>query len=71
VHTGQAGTLARTVAAVAGGTVPVAVGIDEDTCLALPGPGARPEEGAVTGTGRVWVVRPAGDGGVTVTPRRG
>lgn len=66
VHTGAAGTLGRTVALVADGAVPVAVGVDEGTCLAVP-PGADdPRDGVVTGAGSVWTVR-RGDGGPPVT----
>jgi cyanophycinase len=56
VHTSQAGTLGRTVALVESGQVVTAVGIDEDTCLAISGPDARFEEGSVIGAGNVWLV---------------
>ena len=61
VHTAQAGTLGRTVALVGSGAAPVAVGIDEDTCLTVPGVEADPADGQVTGGGAVWVVRRSGD----------
>ena len=57
VHTGQAGTLGRTVALVDSGAAPVAVGIDEDTCLAVAVGAPDPADGVVTGPGAVWVVR--------------
>lgn len=56
VHTAQAGTLGRTVALVESGTA-TAVGIDEDTCLAVADPDADPADGVVTGRGGVWFVR--------------
>jgi cyanophycinase len=68
VHTAQAGTLGRTVAVVEAGAAPVAVGIDEDTCLALPAGSADPAEGVVTGRGGIWVVR--GSAGGTAVTRR-
>ena len=61
VHTAQAGTLGRTVALVESGAADTAVGVDEGTCLALPGGAADPADGVVTGSGAVWVVRRAGD----------
>ncbi|MEU9447620.1 hypothetical protein [Streptomyces sp. NPDC048277] len=57
VHAAQWGTLGRLVAAVARGSVPYGVAIDEDTVLEAAG-----GEGRVGGRGRVHVVRPSGDG---------
>jgi cyanophycinase len=61
VHTAQAGTLGRAIALVEAGESTSVVGLDEDTCLALAGPNALPEDGRLTGTGAAWIVRPAGD----------
>jgi cyanophycinase len=69
-HTAAAGTLGRTVALVTDGTAPVAAGIDEGTCLALPAGAQDPADGVVTGSGGVWTVRRGGDGAV-VTVRSG
>ena len=68
VHAAQAGTLGRVVALVASGGAPLAVAIDEDTCLVVAGPDADPGDGVVSGTGAVWVVRGSGDA-VQVTRR--
>ncbi len=70
VHTAQAGTLGRTVALVAAGR-PVAVGVDEGTCLTLEPGAADPDDGTVTGDGAVWTVRRAADGTARVTRRPG
>ena len=68
VHTGRAGTLARTVDLVTSGSVATAVGIDEDTCLAVADPDADPARCALTGSGNVWTVRRGSDARtVTVT----
>jgi cyanophycinase len=69
VHTAQAGTLGRTVALVGSGAAPVAVGIDEDTCLAVAAQATDPADGVVTGAGGVWMVRPGPDGATAVTRR--
>lgn len=73
VHTAQAGTLGRTTSVVESGEAPVAVGIDEDTCLTVRAHDRGvPGELVVSGSGSVWVVR-AGDvpGSVVVTRTRG
>jgi cyanophycinase len=59
VHSAQWGTLGRTVAAVAGGLVEEAVGIDEDTALVVDEHGAR-----VVGRGAVHHVGPGSEGPV-------
>ncbi|GHH07094.1 hypothetical protein [Streptomyces rubradiris] len=61
VHAAQWGTLARLVAVVGRRQAPYGVAVDEDTLL-----GVRDGEARVSGAGRVHVVRPAPDGGVTV-----
>ncbi|SDN89303.1 cyanophycinase [Klenkia soli] len=68
VHTAQAGTLGRTTALVAAGR-PVAVGVDEGTCLALEPGAADPDDGTVRGAGAVWTVRRSPDGVPLVTRR--
>jgi cyanophycinase len=70
VHTAEAGTLGRTVAVVESGQVAIAVGIDEDTCLAAERSDLQPEDLAVTGTGSAWLVRAANGGGSVVVNRR-
>jgi cyanophycinase len=67
VHVTAAGTLGRAVEVVAAGLAPVCVGLDEDTCLAVPA-GGRPEDGVVTGAGSVWAIR-AGEPGQAVVTR--
>lgn len=67
MHTGRAGTLGRTVALVETGAAAVAVGIDEGTCLTVAGPGTDPADGVVTGAGSVWVLRPDGRDGTSVS----
>ena len=58
VHTAQAGTLSRAVAAVAAGLVDRAVAVDENTALVLRHPDL--EELAVIGTGNCWTIRGVG-----------
>ena len=70
VHTAQAGTLGRTTALVADGR-PVAVGIDEGTCLAVGPDTADPDDGTVLGAGAVWTVRRSSDGVPLITRRPG
>ncbi|HSE56137.1 MAG TPA: hypothetical protein VLB03_10410 [Nocardioidaceae bacterium] len=59
VHVAQAGLLGRTLCLPTVGGAAEAVGIDEDTCLAVPPDGAAPW--TVSGSGKVW--RVVGDGG--------
>lgn len=68
VHVTAAGTLGRALELVAAGLAPVAVGLDEDTCLRVP-IGGRAADGEVSGAGSVWLVEP-GDGGSVVVRRR-
>jgi cyanophycinase len=68
-HAAQAGTLGRAVALVGHGLVARAVAIDEDTCLAVA-TSTQPEQGRVSGSGSVWNVTPAPDGGRGVVVRR-
>jgi len=70
VHTAQAGTLGRTVALVSTGKVATAVGIDEDTCLAVPGPHSLPADCAASGGGGVWIVSAAASPGDVTVRRR-
>ena len=58
VHTAQAGTLSRAVAAVAEGLVDRAVAVDENTALVLRH--ADLEDLEVIGTGNCWSIRGAG-----------
>ncbi|WP_431682248.1 hypothetical protein [Kitasatospora sp. KL5] len=65
VHAAQWGTLGRLVEAVARGSVPYGLAIDENTAIAVDGTTAQ-----VRGAGRVHVVRPAADGGAEVRSYR-
>ena len=58
VHTAQAGTLSRAVAAVAEGLVDRAVAVDENTALVLRH--ADLEDLKVIGTGSCWTIRGSG-----------
>jgi cyanophycinase len=58
VHTAQAGTLSRAVAAVAEGLVDRAVAVDENTALVLRH--ADLEDLEVIGTGSCWTIRGSG-----------
>jgi cyanophycinase len=69
VHTAQAGTLGRVVALVEAGKSDLAVGIDEDTCLAVPAEGSVRGESELLGSGNVWVVRARVEGAVEITRR--
>ena len=60
VHAAQAGTLSRTVGAVAAGLVDRAVAVDENTAVFLPDSGAADFE--VIGSGNCWDIRRTGDG---------
>ncbi len=62
VHAAQAGTLGRVLSAVAAGTVPTAVALDEDTALHVDATGSA----RVLGSGRAWWLRHDDDGGVRV-----
>ncbi|HSE08250.1 MAG TPA: Type 1 glutamine amidotransferase-like domain-containing protein [Nocardioidaceae bacterium] len=73
VHTAQAGTLGRTVAAVETGAASAAVGIDEGTCVAVDHTGAAEAcDLHVSGSGSAWLVRTSETpGSVVVTHARG
>jgi cyanophycinase len=66
VHITAAGTLGRALDLVTTGLVTSAVGLDEDTCLAVR-PGGDPADGVVTGSGSAWVIRAGERGQAAVT----
>ncbi len=65
VHAAQASTLGRAVQVALDHPALTVTAVDEDTAIVA---GPRPTS-EVVGTGRVWEVRSAGPGRVTVTPR--
>jgi cyanophycinase len=66
VHCAQWGTLPRLAEVIRCGDGRAGWGLDEHTTLEL----REGEVVAVHGEGTAWLVEPAGDGAVTVTPRR-